>query len=162
MFALADLRTFCSSPSAKVNIGCFICYESIYGAYCADYANKGADILCTVSNDGWWLKSKFVYTHLRVVQIRAIENRRAVVRSANTGFTAGIDQRGCIVAQAPWWEPAAINVTLNKNKTKTLYTQWGNYIGIISVLLVLFFITLTIYKTIASSRQVATVKNKKP
>lgn len=134
--------------SAKANIGCFICYESIFGAYCAGYAEKGADLLCTISNDGWWLKSNFTRTHLCASRIRAIENRRSLVRCANTGITAGIDQRGRIVAQAPWWEPTALKVTLNKNKTKTLYTQWGDYIGLISALFVLFIICLMIYKRI--------------
>lgn len=134
--------------SVKANIGCFICYESIYGEYCANYANDGADILCTVSNDGWWLKSNFIRTHLCAARIRAIESRRSVVRCANTGITAGIDQRGCIVKQAPWWEATAINVTLNKNKTKTIYSQLGDYIGIFDAFVSLFFGGMTIIKLI--------------
>ena len=134
--------------SAKASIGCFICYESVFGKYCANFAKEGADILATVSNDGWWLKSNLVRAHLRVVQIRAIENRRSVVRCANTGYTVGIDQRGCIVKQAPWWEAAAINVTLNKNKTKTIYSQLGDYIGISDVIASLFVVGMAIVKLI--------------
>ncbi|MBQ2573902.1 MAG: apolipoprotein N-acyltransferase [Bacteroidales bacterium] len=134
--------------STKTNIGCFICYEGIYGEYCTNFIKNGADLLCTVANDGWWLKSHFMYAHLRAVQIRAIENRRSIVRSDNTGFTVGIDQRGYIVKQAPWWEATAINVTLNKNKKKTIYSQLGDYIGVLDVFVSIFIVGMAIYKMI--------------
>ena len=136
----------------RARIGCFICYESAFGNFCAEFANRGAEVLCVVTNDGWWLKSTMARQHLLLGQIRAIENRRSLVRCTNTGITAGIDQRGRIVAQAPWWEPTALKVTLNKNRTKTLYTQWGDYIGVISVLFSLLVIMLTLYKSIATHR----------
>ena len=150
--ARAEAQTIFRNGKAKV--GCFICYESLFGDYCARFADMGADIFCTITNDGWWLDTDLPPKHLRHAQVRAIECRRSVARCGNTGVTAGIDQRGRIVAQAPWWEPTALKVTLNKNRTKTLYTQWGDYIGIISVLLFLLVITLTIYKLIATSRPV--------
>ena len=134
--------------SAKANIGCFICYESIYGEYCTNYIRQDADILCTLSNDGWWRKSNFIRTHLCAARIRAIENRRSVVRCGNTGITAGIDQRGCIVKQATWWEATAINVTLNKNKKKTIYSQLGDYIGIFDLFVSVFVIGVFVYKLI--------------
>ena len=138
--------------SSKAKVGMFICYESMFASYCAEFANMGADILCMITNDGWWLDTDFSIKHLRYAQLRAIENRRSIARCGNTGITAGIDQCGRIVAQAPWWEPTALKVTLNKNRTKTLYTQWGDYIGIISVLFSLLVITLTLYKSIAKPR----------
>ena len=144
--ARAEEQTIFKSNKAKV--GTFICYESLFGSYCAELADKGADIFCTLTNDGWWLDTDLPPKHLRHSQVRAIETRRSIARCGNTGITAGIDQCGRIVAQAPWWEATALKVTLNKNKTKTLYTQWGNYIGLISVLLVLFIISLLIYKRI--------------
>lgn len=139
--------------SSKARIGCAICYEAIYGWYCKNFVRQGAEVFCSVANDGWWLKTVFMYGHLRAVQVRAVENRRSIVRSDNTGFTVGIDQCGRIVAQAPWWEPTAINVTLNKNKTKTLYTQLGDYVGLISVLLAVLILILTIFKSVASPRR---------
>lgn len=132
--------------SAKANVGTFVCYESLFGAYCAKFADLGADILCTITNDGWWLDTDLPTKHLRHSQVRAIENRRSVARCGNTGITAGIDQRGCIVKQAPWWEPTAINVILNKNKTKTIYSQLGDYIGIFDAFLSLFIIGMIIFK----------------
>ena len=134
--------------SAKANIGCYICYEGIYGEYCTNFVKNGADILCTVANDGWWLKTNFMAGHLRTSQMRAVENRRSVVRSNNTGFTVGIDQCGRIVAQAPWWEPTALKVTLNKNRTKTLYSQWGDYVGVLAALLSLLIIVLLVFKKV--------------
>lgn len=153
--ARGEKQTVFNSPKAKA--GTFICYESLFGDYCAGFADKGADIYCTVTNDGWWLDTDLPPKHVRHAQVRAIENRRSVARCGNTGVTAGIDQRGRIVAQAPWWEPTALKVTLNKNNKKTLYTQWGDYIGFIDALLALFIFCLTVYK-----RVTCVVANRKP
>ena len=132
--------------SRKAKVGTFICYESLFGSYCAAFADKGADILCSISNDGWWLDTDLPLKHLRHSQVRAIETRRSVARCGNTGITAGIDQCGRIVAQAPWWKSTALRVTLNRNKTKTVYAQWGDYVGWLDALLSLFVICLLVFK----------------
>lgn len=144
--ARAEAQTIFRSSKAKV--GCFICYESLFGEYCAGFADMGADIFCTITNDGWWLDTDLPPKHLRHAQVRAIECRRSVARCGNTGVTAGIDQRGRIVAQAPWWKPTALKVTLNKNRAKTLYTQWGDYIGVISALLSLLVVVWMAFKKV--------------
>lgn len=134
--------------SAKANVGTFICYEAIFGKYCSHFADMGADILCTITNDGWWLDTDLPTKHLRFVQLRAIENRRSIARCGNTGITAGIDQCGRIVAQSPWWEPDALKVTLNKNKTKTLYSMAGDYIGVMAAIASFFIFWIVVIRLI--------------
>ena len=65
-----------------------ICYESVYGEYVTEYVRKGANILAIITNDGWWSESQGYKQHLSYARIRAIETRRNILRSANTGSSA--------------------------------------------------------------------------
>ena len=75
-------------------------------------------------------------------RLRVIENRRSVARSANTGTSGFINQRGDIVAASDWWVPDAINKTVNLNDEITFYMMYGDVLGrslsFVAVLLVLF------------------------
>ena len=119
-----------------------ICYESIYGGHVAEQCRKGAELIFVITNDGWWGNTPGHKQHLSFSSLRAIENRRSVARSANTGISAFINQRGDIVKQTSWWEEDVIKGTLNKNNKETFYTKHGNFIGrsfsFVAVLLVLY------------------------
>ena len=67
--------------------------------------------------------------HLSFQAYDAIENRRSVARSANTGISAIINQRGDIVKQTSWWKEDAIKASINKNNKVTFYTKYGDFIG---------------------------------
>jgi apolipoprotein N-acyltransferase len=129
-----------------------ICYESIYGEYMSEYIQKGAQLIFIVTNDGWWFDTPGYRQHLQYARLRAIENRRSIARSANTGISAFINQRGDIIQQTRWWEPAAIRQTINANAGMTLYTKWGDYVGIIAsvgcslMLIITFFYRFFIKK----------------
>ena len=68
-----------------IKIAPVICYESIYGEYVTEYVRNGAQMLAIITNDGWWKKSQGYKQHLSYSKIRAIETRRSIARSANTG-----------------------------------------------------------------------------
>jgi len=108
-----------------------ICYESIYGEYMSKYIRLGASLIFIVTNDGWWYDTPGYRQHLQYARLRAIETRRSIARSANTGISAFIDQRGDITQKTSWWVPAAIRQTLNANDRITFYTRWGDILGII-------------------------------
>ncbi|MFU1857397.1 apolipoprotein N-acyltransferase [Sphingobacterium sp. NGMCC 1.201703] len=110
-----------------------ICYESIWGDYVAKYIKKGAQFIAIITNDGWWGNTSGKDQHLQYAKLRAIENRRWVARSANTGISGFINQRGDIVQQTKWWVPAALNQEINLNEEITIYTKTGDiaaYIGL--------------------------------
>lgn len=119
-----------------------ICYESIYGEFVAKQCRKGAEIICILTNDGWWRNTPGYKQHNSFASIRAIENRRSVVRSANTGISCFINQRGDISQETKWWTADVIKGNLNLNKNLTFYTIYGNVIGrsfsFVSVFLLLF------------------------
>ncbi|MES2558420.1 MAG: apolipoprotein N-acyltransferase [Bacteroidota bacterium] len=114
-----------------------ICYESVFGEYVTDYVRKGAGLLCVVTNDGWWGNSPGHRQHFDYARLRAIETRRFVARSANTGTSGFIDDKGAVLAETGWWEPAAIKATLSYQKGETFYVKYAHYIGLLPVLLLL-------------------------
>ena len=106
-----------------------ICYESIWGEYVADYVKKDAQFIAIVTNDGWWGNTSGKDQHLQYAKLRAIETRRWVARSANTGISAFINQRGDITQQTKWWVPAALKADINLNDELTFYVKNGDYIA---------------------------------
>lgn len=105
-----------------------ICYESIWGNYVAEYIRQGAQFIAIVTNDGWWGNTSGKDQHLLYAKLRAIENRRWVARSANTGISGFINQRGDIVQQTKWWTPDALTQEINLNEELTFYTKYGDLI----------------------------------
>ncbi len=128
-----------------IGIAPVICYESIWGDYVSQYVKDGAQLIAVITNDGWWKNTSGKDQHLAYAKLRAIENRRWVARSANTGISAFINQRGDIVQKTEWWVPAALAQEVNLNEEITLYTQYGDlivYIGILGSLLALLLIII--------------------
>jgi len=114
-----------------------ICYESVYGEFVAQFVLKGAEILTVITNDGWWGDTPGYKQHKMLSQIRAIENRRSVARSANTGISCAINQKGEIIDALPWDKAGAISATLNKNDSITFFTLYGDVVGRVSEFVVL-------------------------
>lgn len=120
-----------------------ICYESIWGDYVADYIRKGAQFIAIVTNDGWWGNTSGKDQHLLYAKLRAIENRRWVARSANTGISGFINQRGDIVQKTSWWTPDALTQEINLNEELTFYTKNGDlilYLALLGGVFSIFFL----------------------
>jgi apolipoprotein N-acyltransferase len=109
--------------------GVIICYESIYGEYCTDYVRNGANLLFIITNDGWWRNSPGHRQHLNYARLRAIETRRSIARSANTGISAIISQRGEILQRTQWWTRDAFSADIYSNDKITWYVRWGDYLA---------------------------------
>ncbi|MGJ1284650.1 apolipoprotein N-acyltransferase [Sphingobacterium spiritivorum] len=121
-----------------------ICYESIWGDYVGQYVKQGAQFITIVTNDGWWKNTSGKDQHLDYAKLRAIENRRWIARSANTGISAFINQRGDIIQQTSWWVPAALTQEINLNENITFYTGNGDIVVILALLLGLAGIVLLV------------------
>ena len=122
-----------------------ICYESIWGGYVAESVHMGAQFIAIITNDGWWENTSGKDQHLDYAKLRAIETRRWVCRSANTGISAFINQRGDIVQQTKWWTKTAIKQDINLNSDLTFYVVYGDYIpklGCILAILGIVFILI--------------------
>lgn len=125
-----------------------ICYESVFGEYVTEFVRKGADMLFVITNDGWWGDSPGHKQHLEFSKLRAIENRRSVARSANTGISGFINQRGDIIEQSGYWEQTALRNSIKANDNMTFYARFGDYLYKIAVFMTALLVALTIVKLI--------------
>lgn len=127
-----------------IKIAPIICYESVYGHWVGSYVRQGADLLCIITNDGWWRNTPGYRQHLQYARLRAIETRRNIARSANTGISGFIDYKGEILEETGWWVPAQLNGNMKLRHELTFYARTGDYIGeaaaILSILTLLFLI----------------------
>ncbi len=143
-------------PSKSIKVAPLICYESIYGEYCTQFIRNGANLIFVITNDGWWGNTPGHRQHLTFSSLRAIEARRSIARSANTGISAFIDQRGVIHQATEYWAQDAIRQSINANDTLTYYVKNGDYIArvasFLSVLLLLITFSTAIIKRKTKSR----------
>lgn len=135
--------------SNGARIGTAICYESVFGDFFREWANNGANVMAIITNDGWWRDTPGHKQHLNYARLRAIENRRSIARSANTGISAFINQRGDIVERTAWWERGFLTGTLNLNEEKTIFTIHGDIIGRLSRFLTFLFLLMGVARKIA-------------
>jgi apolipoprotein N-acyltransferase len=124
----------------KPDVAPLICYESVFPGHVADFTRRGAEILLVLTNDGWWQDTDGYKQHMYYACLRAIENRREVLRSANTGITCRIDQSGTIQERTKWWEPTVLKVVAYKNTELTFYSRFGDYIGRLASFIGVFFL----------------------
>ena len=109
-----------------------ICYESIFGEFFAEFVRNGAEVMFIITNDGWWGNTAGYRQHASFASLRAIETRRSIARSANTGISAFIDQRGDFHQATKYWVPAVLKGTINANDKLTFYTRHGDYPALIA------------------------------
>lgn len=133
-------------------VGTLICYESAFGGYATEFVKKGADMLFVITNDGWWGNTPGHRQHLEFSSLRAIETRRSIARSANTGISAFINQRGDIVEQSEYWEQTALRNTIKTNDKQTFYVRYGDYIYKVSVFLTALLLVLTFVRIITKRK----------
>ena len=140
--------------SNSVDISPTICYESIFGEFFSEFVRNGAQVMCIITNDGWWGDTPGYKQHFSYAPLRAIETRRGIARSANTGISAFIDQRGDVHQATKYWEPVAIKGMLNANDKLTFYVKHGDYIARISVFCSALLILLTVVMVFINRKKI--------
>lgn len=162
--------TLKTDPESKVmafgdhKAGVAICYESAFGEYVGSFCKKGADLLFVITNDGWWGDTPGYKQHFEFSKLRAIENRRCIARSANTGRSGFFNQRGDVLQQTQYWVPDAIRETLKANDKVTFYAKHGDYLSRIAVYLTFVLLITWIAKSIldfGKSRKVTKTSKRK-
>ena len=106
--------------------GVFVCYESIFADEVRQFVKQGAEVLVNISDDGWYGDSGAPWQHLNMVRMRAVENRRWILRSTNTGVTVAIDPYGRVFESAPRHVRAAVEMDFGYENAVTFYTKFGD------------------------------------
>jgi apolipoprotein N-acyltransferase len=118
-----------------------ICFESVFGDYVRTIVGDGANCIAVLTNDGWWKASSGVWQHFGYSGIRAIENRRSVVRSANTGISGCFNPRGDEIVKSFTGTNCTLSCAVELNNQLTFYVVHGDYLGWGSLLLSILVIT---------------------
>jgi apolipoprotein N-acyltransferase len=105
----------------------FICYEAIYPGEIRHFAANGAQLFVNISNDGWFGHSAAAEQHLRMARVRAVENRRWLIRTTNNGITVSIDPYGRIFRRIPSDIRGAIDLPYDFRTDKTIYSRFGDW-----------------------------------
>jgi apolipoprotein N-acyltransferase len=111
--------------------GIFICYESIFADEIRQFAVNGAEVLVNISDDGWYGDTSAPWQHLNMARMRAVENRRWLLRDTNTGVTAAIDPYGRMTQSAPRHEYTSLAVRYGFNDDLTFYTRFGDVFALL-------------------------------
>ena len=107
-------------------VGSLICFDSIYDGFTRESVLAGAELLCLSTNDSWFGESRALYMHNAQAKLRAVESGRGVLRSANTGLTAFLDEKGRTVEEIPIQEEGVLVADAALSDRMTLYTRIGN------------------------------------
>ena len=146
-------RTVFKHKTEDLNVGPIICYESIYGSFVTEYIRKGADFLAIITNDAWWGNTPGHKQLLSITRLRAIENRRAIARSANTGISGFINEKGELIKSLPYDSKNVILGEIPIINRLTFYTKYGDLIARISILTFILYFLMAIsgrYKNLDS------------
>ena len=129
-----------------------VCFDSIFTDFAYEGVANGAELIAVVTNDSWFYDSAGTYTHLRHSQLRAIENRRFILRAANTGVTAFINERGEIITKT---EPLVKDIAYGNAYTiedKSVYCVIGDVFLYISFAIIVLIIGIEYLKIVRRSK----------
>jgi apolipoprotein N-acyltransferase len=106
--------------------GIFICYEAVFADEVRHLAANGAEVLVNISDDGWYGDSSAPWQHLNMARMRAIENRRWILRDTNNGVTAAIDPDGVVRQSIPRHQIDVLLARFGFRSDVTFYSAYGD------------------------------------
>lgn len=130
-----------------------ICYESIYGDFMRQYIKKGANLLTIITNDGWWKNTPGHRQHLLYARLRAVETRRWVARSANTGISAFIDPTGNLISTLGYNKRGILKAAIAPAANRlTIYVKYGDWLFQVFCLLAIIVLGKSLWARFQSER----------
>lgn len=123
-----DYRGVFKSKDGRFATGPIICYESVYGEFVTGYIRNEVNFLSIITNDAWWGETQGHKQHLSLAKLRAVETRRSIARSANTGISGYINQRGDLGETLTYNTQGALAGTIYLNDKITFYVKYGDYV----------------------------------
>lgn len=143
-------KTPLANNNDSVSVGTVVCIESIYSQFVSSFVKKGAEFIAVVTNDSWYGNSSGPYQHKSIGIIRAVENRRYVVRAANGGISCIINPLGETLKKSSMYTQDVIVGEIGLSKEITFYTKYPNIIIAISIfvslMVIVIFISLKLKK----------------
>jgi apolipoprotein N-acyltransferase len=148
----ADISDF--TPGATYSVaqlpqgkfGAFICYEAIFPSEVRRFTANGAQLLITISNDGWFGRSSAPEQHMFMARVRAVENRRWLLRDTNNGYTESIDPYGRTAAQLPIDIRGQLTAPYDFRRDLSLYAKFGDWFSWLSIIVTFALLGIALIK----------------
>ncbi|NIA23110.1 MAG: apolipoprotein N-acyltransferase [Proteobacteria bacterium] len=137
----------------EVKFSVIICFESMFENLSREFVKRGAQFLVNITEDAWFGKTFFSYMHTSFLPIRAIENRRTIVRCANTGISGKIDQWGRLEHGTEIFTKAALCVKIDVLNEKTFYNKYGFYFPEFLLLILLIYLFYPVFRRLYEGRK---------
>lgn len=137
-FSTGDGIKILDMPGVKV--GTLICYEGVFPNFVRKSVKEGATLLTNITNDAWFGRTSAPYQHLSMYTLRAVENRVPVVRAANTGVSAFIDNTGRITSRTGIFERGYLKETVTISDYMTFYTRFGDIFAYLCAVITSLFL----------------------
>jgi apolipoprotein N-acyltransferase len=115
-----------ASPAVSTKFGVVICFEVIFPSLVREFVRNGAEFMVTITNDAWFGRSAAPHQHFGMVVFRAVENRVAFARAANTGISGFIDPYGRILDATKIFDAIAVSGRIPVGSRATFYTAYGD------------------------------------
>jgi len=116
-------------PGTSERFGVFICFEAVFPNEVRQFAANGANVLVNISNDGWFGRSAAPEQHVMMARVRAVENRRWLLRATNNGYTVVVDPYGRYTARMEPDKRGVLSADYGFRNDLTLYTRWGDWLA---------------------------------
>ena len=113
-------------PAAGLRLGTLLCIEAMFPDAVSRAVREGADVLVNLSNDAWFGHAAPARQQLEIAMLRAVENRRYLVRAAATGYSAVVDPHGRAVIESAFGVEQVLNATVRASHAHTPYQRWGD------------------------------------
>jgi apolipoprotein N-acyltransferase len=139
-------------PTATARVGAFVCFEAMYPDFVRGFARQGAEVLANPSNDDWFDHAIPARYMLDMASVRAIENRRYLVRPTTTGFSAVIDPHGRTVARSDFGTPAILTASIYPSRVQTPYQLWGDAVSWLAIAAVVVVSLLQVWRPLQRMR----------
>lgn len=133
--------------------GTLVCYEVIFPDLVRKFAGAGAEFLVNITNDAWYERSAASSQQFATLVFRAVENRRPIARSANTGISGFVDVHGRIISASELFVRGQYQATLQLSRRMTLYTRWGDWLPRACVLLAIALLVVARFRPARSQRR---------
>jgi len=131
-------------PIGRHKVSTAICYEVVYPDLVRRFVAAGSELLTTITNDAWFGATSAPYQHFEQASMRAIEEGRYLVRSANTGISGIVDPYGRVLEKTTIFQPAILVGGARFLQTSTFYARHGDVLAYVSVVATIALLLVSI------------------
>lgn len=123
--------------------GTLICYEIIFPGLVRKFYKDGGDYIVTITNDAWFGNTAGPYQHFSMAVLRAVENRKPLIRAANTGVSGFMDSNGRVIEASPLFKPCVLTADILADRTRSFYSRFGDlFLYLCMIVTVLLFVDI--------------------